>query len=78
MEDILRSRYVYEGHEVGNNVGLRKIPVVITSAETRRDNRDNSVSDYAITYRYTTRAAQLESELLRRRIFDDTFDSTYE
>ena len=78
MEDILRSRFVWEGHEVGNSVGLQKYPIVITSAEARRNNLDNSISDYVITYRYATRTPLLESELTRTRIFDSTFDHTYE
>ena len=53
--------------------------VAITAADIKYTNEDHAIADLALTYRLTRRRTMQGDEVTRAlRVFDDTFDSTYE
>lgn len=70
--ELLRARRVW----VIRDDGLQ--PVIITDAEARRDNQDATMAEYVITYRPSTDRTLWMDDRLRHRIFDSTFDTTFE
>ncbi len=54
-------------------------PVAITAADIKYTNEDHTIADLALTYRLTRRRTMQGDEATRAlRVFDSTFDKTYE
>nr|DAL35323.1 MAG TPA_asm: hypothetical protein [Caudoviricetes sp.] len=53
--------------------------IAITAADIKYTNEDHAIADFALTYRLTRRRTMQGDEATRAlRVFDNTFDSTYE
>lgn len=72
--DLARSREVYllgKGGKIGDRI-------TVTDVDVKHTNEDNSIPDFTFTYRRADRRSAQLAVLRPPRIFDSTFDNTYE
>jgi hypothetical protein len=72
-DDLLRSGEIYLLD--GDNVGKE---ITITESENKRSNEDDDRPVYTFSYRYAQRNHNILSEAKAGRIFDNTFDYTFQ
>lgn len=72
--DLARAKEIYLLDSDGN-AGDR---ITITEADVKHTNEDDTIPDFAFTYRRSDRRSALISMNRPPRIFDNTFDQTYE
>lgn len=72
-DDLLRSKeiYILEGERIGKEI-------TITESENKRTNDHDNRPVYTFSYRYAQRNHNILSEAKAGRIFDNTFDYTFQ
>lgn len=72
--DLARSREIYL---LGKN-GAAGDLITVTDVDVKHTNEDNTIPDFTFTYRRAERRSALVSVARPPRLFDSTFDDTYE
>ena len=72
--DLARSREIYFINPDGS-AGDR---ITVTDVDVKHTNEDNTIPDFTFTYRRADNRSAMLSVVRAPRIFDSTFDSTYE